>query len=134
MALAERQSAFHQAVIDVVYETMNQLARTDAPEHELGELRERLREALPWWRNLLRVHEPNERHRCKSCRTWYGRHRAWPCPVWRDAVQALHQLNDMYGFLANRPAPSGEGRPGERVTVTWPQSGGRTDPQTSRND
>ncbi|MFD9700694.1 hypothetical protein [Lentzea sp. NPDC059081] len=126
MALAERQGDFHRAVIDVVYETMNQLARPDSPPHEVVELRERLRDALPWWRGLLRVHEPNERHRCKSCRTWYGRHHAWPCPVWRDAVQALHQLNDMYGFLAASHPVSADGRPGERVTVTWPQP--------SRND
>ncbi|MET9632823.1 hypothetical protein ABZX92_35750 [Lentzea sp. NPDC006480] len=99
MALAERQGSFHRTVIDVVYKTMDQLARTDSP-NEVFELREQLRAALPWWRGLLRMHEPNERHRCKSCHTWYGLHRAWPCPVWRDAVSALHQLNDMYGFLA----------------------------------
>ncbi|MGW4207698.1 hypothetical protein ACWEIJ_06890 [Lentzea sp. NPDC004789] len=115
MALAERQGSFHRTVIDVVYKTMNQLARTDSP-NEVFELREQLRAALPWWRGLLRMHEPNERHRCKSCHTWYGVHRPWPCPVWRDAVSALHQLNDMYGFLATsqavRPAP------GERVVVS----------------
>lgn len=115
MALAERQGSFHRTVIDVVYQTMNQLARTDSPD-EVFELRERLRAALPWWRGLLRMHEPNERHRCKSCRAWYGRHRAWPCPVWRDAVSVLHQLNDMYGFLGSSH-PASSSRPGERVTV-----------------
>ncbi|MCP2249299.1 hypothetical protein [Lentzea aerocolonigenes] len=120
MALAERQQSFHRTVIDVVYKTMDQLARTDSPD-EVFELREQLRAALPWWRGLLKMHEPNEKHRCRSCRAWYGRHRAWPCPVWRDAVQALHQLNDMYGFLAH--PVSADGRPGERVTVTWPQTG-----------
>jgi hypothetical protein len=120
MALAERQQSFHRTVIDVVYKTMDQLARTDSP-NEVFALREQLRAALPWWRGLLKMHEPNEKLRCRSCRAWYGRHRAWPCPVWRDAVQALHQLNDMYGFLAH-PA-SADGRPGERVTVTWPQTG-----------
>lgn len=115
MALAERQGSFHRSVIDVVYKTMDQLAQTDAP-HEVFALRERLRDALPWWRGLLRMHEPNERHRCRSCRAWYGRHRAWPCPVWRDAVQALHQLNDMYGFLG---APhAGDPVPAERVVVS----------------
>jgi len=115
MALAERQGTFHRTVIDVVYKTMNQLAQTDSP-NEVFELREQLRAALPWWRGLLRMHEPNARHRCKSCRTWYGRHRAWPCPVWRDAVSALHQLNDMYGFLTpSRPVPGGS--TGGRVTV-----------------
>lgn len=122
MALAERQGSFHRTVIDVVYQTMNQLARTDSPD-EVFELRERLRAALPWWRGLLRMHEPNERHRCKSCRAWYGRHRAWPCPVWRDAVSVLHQLNDMYGFLD----PSEEiGPPGTRVVVS---GSGRSDDQ-----
>jgi hypothetical protein len=115
MALAERQGSFHRSVIDVVYKTMDQLARTDSP-HQVFELREQLRDALPWWRGLLRMHEPNERNRCKSCRAWYGRHRAWPCPVWRDAVQALHQLNDMYGFLgAAHPV---DPTPGERVVVS----------------
>ena len=115
MALAERQDSFHRSVIDVVYKTMDQLARSDS-SHEVFELREQLRDALPWWRGLLRMHEPNERHRCKSCRTWYGQQRAWPCPVWRDAVQALHQLNDMYGFLGepHRTEPA----PGERVVVS----------------
>ncbi|MCX2947483.1 hypothetical protein ORI60_03955 [Lentzea sp. NEAU-D7] len=123
MALAERQGSFHRSVIDVVYKTMDQLARTDSP-HEVFELREQLRDALPWWRGLLRMHEPNERHRCKSCRAWYGRHRAWPCPVWRDAMQALHQLNDMYGFLgAAHPA---DPVPGKRVVVSGP---GRLDGQ-----
>lgn len=122
MALAERQGSFHRTVIDVVYKTMNQLAQTDSP-NEVFELREQLRAALPWWRGLLRMHEPNERHRCKSCRTWYGLHRPWPCPVWRDAVSALHQLNDMYGFLATSHPASGGRRPGERVTVTGPESG-----------
>ncbi|MEU0881467.1 hypothetical protein ABZ345_22885 [Lentzea sp. NPDC005914] len=116
MALAERQRSFHRTVIDVVYKTMNQLAQTDSP-HEVFELREQLRAALPWWRGLLRMHEPNERHRCKSCHTWYGRHRAWPCPVWRDAVSALHQLNDMYGFLATSHGGV-ERAPGERVVVS----------------
>jgi hypothetical protein len=117
MALAERQGSFHRTVIDVVYKTMNQLAQTDSPD-EVFELREQLRAALPWWRGLLRMHEPNERHRCKSCHTWYGLHRPWPCPIWRDAVSALHQLNDMYGFLATSHPVSGSPRPGERVTVT----------------
>ena len=71
MALAERQGSFHRTVIDVVYKTMDQLAQTDSP-NEVFELREQLRAALPWWRGLLRMHEPNERHRCRSCRTWYG--------------------------------------------------------------
>lgn len=115
MALAERQGSFHRTVIDVVYKTMDQLAQTDSP-NEVFELREQLRAALPWWRGLLRMHEPNERHRCKSCHTWYGLHRAWPCPVWRDAVSALHQLNDMYGFLATS---HGAGRVSdERVVVS----------------
>ncbi len=123
MALAERQRSFHRTVIDVVYKTMDQLAQADSP-NEVFELREQLRAALPWWRGLLRMHEPNERHRCRSCRTWYGRHRAWPCPVWRDAVSALHQLNDMYGFLAS----SHTARPvqGERVVVS---GSGRSDDQ-----
>ena len=116
MALAERQGSFHRTVIDVVYKTMNQLARTDSPD-EVFELREQLRAALPWWRGLLRMHEPNDRRQCRSCRAWYGRHRAWPCPVWRDALQALHQLNDMYGFLATSPGGGGQ-VPGERETVT----------------
>jgi hypothetical protein len=123
MALAERQGSFHRSVIDVVYKTMNQLAQTDSP-NEVFELREQLRAALPWWRGLLRMHEPDERHRCKSCHAWYGRHRAWPCPVWRDAVQALHQLNDMYGFLgAQHPT---DPLPGERVVVS---GSGRLDDQ-----
>lgn len=116
MALAERQESFHRTVIDVVYKTMNQLAQTASP-NEVFELREQLRAALPWWRGLLRMHEPNERHRCRSCRAWYGRHRAWPCPVWRDAVQALHQLNDMYGFLTSSHPVTGR-PPEERVMVT----------------
>jgi hypothetical protein len=123
MALAERQGSFHRTVIDVVYKTMDQLAQTDSPD-EVFELREQLRAALPWWRGLLRMHEPSERHRCKSCRAWYGRHRAWPCPVWRDAVSALHQLNDMYGFLA-MSHPAGPA-PGERVVVS---GSGRSDDQ-----
>ncbi|WP_434446313.1 hypothetical protein [Lentzea sp. E54] len=114
MALAERQGSFHRTVIDVVYKTMNQLAQTESP-NAVFELREQLRAALPWWRGLLRMHEPNERNRCRSCRSWYGRHRAWPCPVWRDAMQALHQLNDMYGFL--EPAEDGP-MPEERVVVS----------------
>ncbi|MEU7481093.1 hypothetical protein AB0A63_34305 [Lentzea sp. NPDC042327] len=123
MALAERQGPFHRAVIDVVYRTMGRLARADSP-HEVVELREQLRSALPWWRGLLRMHEPDEKHRCKSCHTWYGRHRAWPCPVWRDAVSALHQLNDMYGFLPAPGPASAARRPAERVTVTArPQPG-----------
>ncbi|ANZ42326.1 hypothetical protein BBK82_46835 [Lentzea guizhouensis] len=126
MALAERQGSFHRTVVEVVYRTMNQLAQTDSPQ-EIFELREQLRSALPWWRGLLRMHEPDERHRCKSCHTWYGRHRAWPCPVWRDAMAALHQLNDMYGFLASSGPVSGERRPGERVTVTARREPGRRD-------
>lgn len=116
MALAERQGSFHRTVIDVVYKTMDQLARTDSPD-EVFELREQLRAALPWWRGLLRMHEPNDRHRCKSCRAWYGQHRAWPCPVWRDALQALHQLNEMYGFLATSDGAV-EQALGERVVVS----------------
>lgn len=98
MALAERQDEFHRTVVDVVYRTMDLLAHSQNPS-EAYELREELRRSLPWWRGLLRVHEPSAAHRCRSCRTWYGRSRPWPCPVWRDAVHALRDLNDMYGFL-----------------------------------
>ncbi|WP_285742964.1 hypothetical protein [Lentzea sp. NBRC 105346] len=104
-------------MIDVVYRTMDLLSQSASPS-EAFELREELRRAMPWWRGLLRVHEPSAGHRCRSCRTWYGRSRPWPCPVWRDAMTMLHQLNDMYGFLPKGGVPEQPVRQeSSRVTV-----------------
>ena len=62
MALAERQGSFHRTVIDVVYKTMNQLARTDSP-NEVFELREQLRAS---------AHHRNRKTQCR--RYTYAHH------------------------------------------------------------
>lgn len=46
-------------------------------------LRADVREAVQAFRRLLRMHESDRNGRCPTCRSWIGRHRRWPCPVWR---------------------------------------------------
>lgn len=62
---------------------------------EVMELRGQLRSLIRAWRRLLAAHHPVDgRSRCPRCRSWWGRRRRWPCPVWRTAHTSLatHQL------------------------------------------
>lgn len=54
-----------------------------------------LRSLIGVWRRLLEAHHPPDgTSRCPRCRSWWGRRRRWPCPVWRTAHSSLavHQV------------------------------------------
>lgn len=87
------------------------LARLDALDHAAAvggraalspvceaRLRADVREAVEAFRRLLRRHEPDWSGRCPTCRSWIGRRRRWPCPVWRRTHDFLLPIPNGPGF------------------------------------
>lgn len=56
---------------------------------EVAQIRIEMRTMIATWRRLLDRHRATDDGHCPRCRTWWGRRRWWPCPVWTEAHYRL---------------------------------------------
>ncbi|MGH4020004.1 MAG: hypothetical protein ACRDT0_12375 [Pseudonocardiaceae bacterium] len=92
-ATGDLARGFSEILAGEVLERLAQLDLVAAGERrseaEVARIRGYMRQAIRMWRRLLEQHGADDDGRCPRCRSWWGRRRRWPCPVWNVAHVSL---------------------------------------------